>query len=129
MNRFLVSFSVLKLKSQILPNQPTNIYIYNLTAYKLFVITGARGQGPEPLTLENFQKFKIHIVKVQSPSPSHAPPPKSPTFTKNNLEPRMFTQLANKTFPIQCNPYHLFLIDRWDVSTDNRYTPGNRLCF
>lgn len=69
MNRFLVSFSVLKLKSQILPNQPTNIYIYNLTAYKLFVITGARGQGPEPLTLENFQKFKIHIVKVQSPSP------------------------------------------------------------
>lgn len=78
MNRFLVSFSVLKLKSQILPNQPTNIYIYNLTAYKLFVITGARGQGPEPLTLENFQKFKIHIVKVQSPSSSHAPPPQIP---------------------------------------------------
>lgn len=91
---------------------------------------GARRQGPEPLTLENYQKFKIHIVKLQSPSPSHAPPQKKiPYLHQINLEPRMFTQLANKTFPIQCNPYHLFLIDRWDVSTDNRYTPGNRLCF
>lgn len=45
---------------------------------------GARRQGPEPLTLENYQKFKIHIVKLQSPSPSHAPPPqKNPLPSPN----------------------------------------------
>lgn len=44
---------------------------------------GARRQGPEPLTLENYQKFKIHIVKLQSPSPSHAPPKKNPLPSPN----------------------------------------------
>lgn len=76
------------------------------------------GWSPKPIPLKIFQLvyIQIHVVKLQfvvQRAPTHL-------HLKKNLEPRMFTQLANKTCPIHCNPYHC--VPNRPVERVNRYT-------
>lgn len=88
-----------------------------------------------------FSGFSVHISRLGLESKTHPPEkfsislhsntcskatvcstesPHPPSPKKKNLEPRMFTQLANKTCTIHCNPYHC--VPNRPVERVNRYT-------
>lgn len=92
-----------------------------------------------------FSSFSVHISRLGLESKTHPPekfsislnshtcsklvklqfvvqraPPPPNLHLKKNLEPRMFTQLANKICPIHCNPYHC--VPNRPVERVNRYT-------